>query len=59
MTTRITVDDKLIDAAMKAEAAVVALQEYIKMKGRRRLLELEGTIDFDPGWNPRTARGKR
>lgn len=63
MATNLALDDALIDQAVKAgghktkrEAVTAALQEYIKLQGRKRFLELEGTIDFDPTWDYKAAR---
>jgi Arc/MetJ family transcription regulator len=63
MATNLALDDKLIEAALKAgkhktkkEAVTAALTEYVRLKGRLRMLELEGTIDFEPGWDHKAAR---
>jgi Arc/MetJ family transcription regulator len=63
MATNLALDDDLIARAVKAgghktkrEAVMTALLEYVKMKGRQRFLELEGTVDFDPAWDYKAAR---
>ena len=63
MATNLALDDKLIARALKAgghktkrEAVTAALQEYVKMQGRRQLLALEGRVDFDPAYDYKAAR---
>lgn len=63
MPTNLALDDSLIDRAVKAgghktkrEAVTTALEEYLKMLGRKKFLELEGTIDFDPDWDYKATR---
>lgn len=63
MATNLALDDDLIAQAVKAgehktkrEAVTAALQEYVKMKGRLRILELEGKVDFDPAYDYKAAR---
>jgi Arc/MetJ family transcription regulator len=53
MRTRLIIDEKLLGEAMalsgaktKKEAVEVALNEYIKRKKFRRLLELEGKVEL-------------
>ncbi len=65
MATNLKLDDKLIEEAMglgghkTKEAAVnAALAEYVSRRSRLRILELEGKIDFAPGWDYRKMRGK-
>lgn len=66
MPTNLAIDDDLIEKAKKLgghrtkRAAVnEALLEYVRMKKRLRLLDLVGTIDFDPKWDYKAARRKR
>ena len=63
MATNLALDDKLIAEAVKAgnhrtkrEAVTAALQEYVKLKRRLALLEMEGQVDFDPGWDYKADR---
>ena len=63
MPTNLALDDGLISEAVKAgnhrtkrEAVTAALKEYIKMKRRLALLELEGKVDFDPTWDYKADR---
>lgn len=63
MATNLALDDALIARAVKAgghktkrEAVTAALEEYVKMQGRRRLLALEGAVDFDSAYDHKAAR---
>lgn len=66
MPTNLAIDDELLDQAQKlgghrTKRATVneALEEYIRLKKRLRLLDLIGKIDFDPKWDYKAARRKR
>lgn len=66
MPTNLAIDDDLLDQAQKlgghkTKRATVneALEEYIRLKKRARLLDHVGTIDFDPKWDYKAARRKR
>lgn len=66
MPTNLAIDDELIEEARRAgkhrtkkDAVTVALQEYIKMRRRSRLLDLEGQVEFWPGFDHKTMREKR
>jgi Arc/MetJ family transcription regulator len=67
MSTHLDLDDKLIEEAKKIgrhktkmEAVTAALNEYIKNQRRMRILELAGSIDFDPKYDYKAERkGKR
>jgi hypothetical protein len=55
MPTNLAIDDKLIEAARKIghhktkkEAVTTALSEYIAHRKRLEILDLFGTVDFDP-----------
>ena len=55
MPDNLDIDDDLIDEALrvgkhatKEEGVTVALQEYITRHRQRQILDLFGTIDFDP-----------
>jgi Arc/MetJ family transcription regulator len=64
--TNLALNDKLIEEARRAgkhkskkEAVTAALQEYIKHRKRLRLLDMAGTVDFDPRYDYKTERRKR
>ncbi len=66
MPTNLAIDDQLIEEARQAgqhktkkDAVTVALQEYIKMRRRRGLLELEAQVDFWPGYDHKVLRAKK
>jgi hypothetical protein len=63
MPTNLPIDDRLIDEARrigrqrsKKEAVTAALNEYIAHRKRLGVLNLFGTIDFDPGWDYEAER---
>jgi Arc/MetJ family transcription regulator len=63
MATNLAIDDNLIDEvrrvgqhSTKKEAATVALQEYVARHKQLAILELFGTIDFDPAYDVRRSR---
>ena len=64
MPTNLAIDDELIEQARRAgehktkkDAVTVALQEYIKMRRRRGLLDLEGQVEFCPVCVPTAPNG--
>ncbi len=66
MPTNLAIDDHLIEEARrtgrhktKKEAVTAALEEYIKHRKRLRILELFGTIDFDPKYDYKAERRRR
>lgn len=66
MPTNLDLDDKLIEKARRAghhrtkkDAVNAALRDYVKRHEQRRIVELFGTIDFDPRWDHKAARRKR
>jgi Arc/MetJ family transcription regulator len=66
MPTNLALDDRLIEEARrtgrhktKKEAVTAALEEYIKYRKRLRLLDLAGTIDYDPKYNYKAERRRR
>lgn len=66
MATNLDLDDKLIEEARKLgghktkkEAVTKALQEYVGRHSRLKILELFGTIDFDPDYDYKKERKKR
>ena len=63
MATNLAIDDELIEQARRAgkhktkkDAVTVALQEYIKMRRRRGLLDLRGQVEFWPGYDHKQLR---
>ena len=66
MPTNLAIDDRLLEKARRAgkhrtKRATVneALEEYVARRKRLRLLELFGTIDFDPRYNYKRERRRR
>lgn len=65
MPTNLALDDKLIEEARrigghktKKDAVNSALQEYVKRRKKLRILELFGTVDFDPAYDYKADRGR-
>ena len=63
MATNLAIDDRLIDEARrigqhgtKKAAVTAALEEYIERRKQVEILNLFGTIDYDPAYSPRNAR---
>jgi hypothetical protein len=63
VATNLAIDDKLIDEARrignhktKKEAVTAALAEYIGHRKRMQILELFGTIDYDPDYDYKKVR---
>lgn len=63
MPTNLALDDKLIDEARrignhatKKEAVTAALDEYIRHRKQLEILELAGTIDYDPAYDYKKMR---
>jgi len=66
MHTNIDVDDELLRQALelgqwktKKQAVNEALSHYVRSKKQLRILELAGTIDFDPDFDYKAARSAR
>jgi Arc/MetJ family transcription regulator len=66
MATNLKLDDALVCAALrisgkksKREAVNQALQEYIDRKNQLKILELAGTIDYDPDYDYKEQRKRR
>lgn len=66
MATNLALDDKLIEQARrigkhktKKEAVTAALEEYVRYRQQLRILELAGTIEFDPGYDYKAERRRR
>lgn len=63
MPTNLALDDALIDEARrighhktKKEAVTAALDEYIRRRKQLAILELAGTIDYDPNYDYKKMR---
>jgi hypothetical protein len=63
MATNLAIDDKLINEARrigkhktKKEAVTAALDEYIRRRKQLEILELFGTIDYDPTYDYKKMR---
>ena len=66
MATNLALDDKLIEEARrmgghktKKDAVNSALDEYVKKRKRLKILELFGTIDFDPSYDYKAERRRK
>ncbi|MGH9579324.1 MAG: type II toxin-antitoxin system VapB family antitoxin [Terriglobales bacterium] len=65
MATNITIDGRLLEEALKVgghrtkKATVTeALHEYIRRRKQARLLDLFGTLDFDPDYDYKKQRSR-
>jgi Arc/MetJ family transcription regulator len=63
MATNLNIDDKLVVQAQKAgrhrtkrEAVTAALQEYITHRKQLEILDLFGTVEFDPAYDHKKER---
>jgi Arc/MetJ family transcription regulator len=63
MATNLKIENALLDEALelsgfrtKREAVTLALQEFVARRRQRRVLALEGKIDFDPDYDYREQR---
>jgi hypothetical protein len=66
MPTNLALDDKLIAEARrvgghktKKDAVNSALDEYVKRRKKLKILELFGTIDFDPSYDYKADRRRK
>ena len=66
MATNLALDDRLIEQARaagghrtKKDAVTAALQDYVRHKEQLKILDLAGTVDFDPAWDYRAARHRK
>lgn len=66
MATNLGIDEKLLNKAKrlgkhrtKKEAVNTALREYLRRFEKRSILDLAGTIDFDPDYDYKAARNRR
>ena len=65
MATNLGLDDKLIEEARrvgkhrtKKEAVTAALKAYVRRRKQLRILDLFGTIDFDPKYDYKAERSR-
>ncbi len=65
MGTNLAIDDDLIEEARligghltKKQAVTVALQEYVARRKQMGIIDLFGTIDFDPAYSSRDNRDR-
>lgn len=65
MATNLAIDDRLLEEAQKIggqrtkKATVTeALQEYIQRRKQSKILDLFGTVDFDPKYDYKKQRRK-
>ncbi len=66
MATNLNIDDRLIEEVRrigkfktKKEAVTSVLEEYIRRRKQSRIVELFGTIDYDPSYDYKAARRRR
>jgi Arc/MetJ family transcription regulator len=66
MATNLAIDEGLIEAARKVgkhrtkkEAVTAALDEYIRRRKQLGILELFGTVDYDPTYDYKAERRKK
>ena len=66
MATNLALDDALIESARKAgghrtkkEAVTAALGEYIQRKKQLKILDIFGTVDFDPAYSYKAERRRK
>jgi Arc/MetJ family transcription regulator len=66
MATNLSIDPKLLDRALevsgentKKAAVTIALKEFIARREQRRLLELFGNLDWDPGYDYKVERSRK
>jgi hypothetical protein len=65
MATNLSIDPKLIDEALelsgersKKAAVTRALEEFIARRRQKRLLELIGKLEWDPGYDYKAERSR-
>ena len=65
MATNLAIDDRLLEEAQriggqrtKKATVTEALQEYIQRRKQAKIVELFGTIDFDPKYDYKKQRRK-
>jgi len=65
MATNLAIDDELLEEAQrigghrtKKATVTEALQEYIQRRKQVKIIELFGTIDYDPAYDYKAQRRK-
>jgi len=65
MATNLSIDPRLIDEALelsgersKKAAVTRALEEFIARRRQKRLLELMGKLEWDPGYDYKAERSR-
>ena len=65
MPTNLAIDDRLLEEAQriggqrtKKATVTEALQEYIQRRKQAKIVELFGTVDFDPRYDYKKQRRK-
>lgn len=65
MPTNLAIDDRLLDEAhrigghrTKKATVTEALEEYIQRRRQAKILELFGTVEFDPGYDYKKQRSR-
>jgi len=66
MPTNLSIDDDLLRKALrlgrhktKREAVDQALREYVERFERKKILEIAGSVDWDPGHDYKAERRRR
>jgi len=66
MPTNLALDEKLLKSAMKLsifktkrETVNMALKEFIERRRQKKILDLQGQIDFREDWNYKKDRSGR
>lgn len=66
MATNLALDDRLLNEALKVggratkkETVTEALQEYIARRKQARIVELFGTVEYDPNYDYKRQRRRR
>lgn len=66
MATNLAIDDRLLEEALrvgglrtKKATVTEALREYIQRRKQARILDLFGTIDYDPRHDYKKQRSRR
>jgi Arc/MetJ family transcription regulator len=66
MATNLSIDPKLLDRALevsgentKKAAVTIALKEFIARREQKRLLELFGSLDWDPNYDYKAERSRQ
>jgi hypothetical protein len=66
MATNLALDDRLIEEARKTgghktkkEAVTRALEEYVKRNKQLKIIEVFGTVDFDPEYDYKAERRRK